>query len=161
MECPECSSIMHKDSNSVCACISCGYREERLTSTCGASYNNAGLLQGEEPKHIRYEGKERTNDAGEKSQSVEATLKQRGNRYGEFKNHAQLSQKLKIVFDDHVNDHGNPSEFTPVMSESIEMIFHKLARIANGDPTYIDNYVDIAGYAQLAVDDMNASEKSE
>ena len=35
------------------------------------------------------------------------------------------------------------------------MIFHKLARIANGDPTYIDSWTDIAGYAQLVVDDLN------
>jgi len=145
---------MHKDSNNVCSCISCGFRKEKPTSTCGATYSNKGLLQGEKPMHEYNLNAPLVNDVGEKVQSVEATLKERGSRYGAFKDHAQLSQKLKIVFDDHVSDHGNPSDFTPVISEAIEMIFHKLARIANGDPTYIDNYVDIAGYAQLVVDDF-------
>ncbi len=29
------------------------------------------------------------------------------------------------------------------------MIFHKIARIINGDPNYADSWVDIAGYATL------------
>jgi len=98
----------------------------------------------------------KTNDAGEATDiSVEATLQQRGNRYGEFKNHASLSQALKIAFDVHVVKYGQQENFTDSMSESVEMIFHKLARIANGDPTYDDTWRDIAGYAQLIVDEVN------
>lgn len=33
--------------------------------------------------------------------------------------------------------------------EAIEMILHKLARILNGDPSYADSWIDIAGYATL------------
>jgi hypothetical protein len=29
------------------------------------------------------------------------------------------------------------------------MIAHKLGRIVNGDPNYVDSWVDIAGYATL------------
>ena len=95
------------------------------------------------------------NDAGESTDiSVVDTLKQRGNRYGEFKNHATLSQEFKDIFHAHVVDYGQPAEFTPAMTEAIEMIFHKIARIANGDPTYDDNWRDIAGYAQLVVDEL-------
>ena len=98
----------------------------------------------------------KTNDGGEDtSTSVVETLKERGNRYGDFKNHADLSQQFKELFNAHVCDFGIPEDFSPVMNEAIEMIFHKLARIANGDPTYDDNYRDIAGYAQLVVDDLN------
>lgn len=98
----------------------------------------------------------KTNDAREATGlSVEATLKQRGNRYGEFHNHADLSQKLKSIFNGHVEAHGQPENFTNSMSESIEMIFHKLARTANGDPTYDDTWRDIAGYAQLIVDELD------
>lgn len=38
------------------------------------------------------------------------------------------------------------------------MIAHKLARIMNGDPNYIDNWTDIAGYAQLVVDILEQRE---
>lgn len=110
-----------------------------------SSYNNADLMKR----------KPSTNDAGEKLQSTEETLKERGNRYGEFRNHAQLSQTLKATFDNHVREYGRPEEFEPFMSEAIEMIFHKLARIANGDPTYDDNYRDIAGFAELVVKELN------
>jgi len=99
----------------------------------------------------------KTNDAGEATDlSVEETLKQRGNRYGEFTNHAELSQGLKNMFVQHVKLFGQPENFTDSMIEAAEMIMHKLARIANGDPTYDDNWRDIAGYAQLIVDEINA-----
>ena len=81
--------------------------------------------------------------------SIEDTLEQRGRNYGDFKEHAALSQKLKILFDEHVMEHGNPELFHYAMNEAIEMIFHKVARIANGDPTYADSWHDIAGYATL------------
>ena len=38
------------------------------------------------------------------------------------------------------------------MLESLTLICHKLARIANGDPFYDDSWKDIAGYSQLVVD---------
>jgi len=99
---------------------------------------------------------DKTNDAGEATNvSVETTLVQRGNRYGEFKNGAKLSQTLKSAFDKHIIKYGQPENFTASMTESLEMIFHKLARIANGDPTYDDTWRDIAGYAQLIVDEIN------
>ena len=98
----------------------------------------------------------KTNDAGEQvGVPIGDTLKQRGNRYGKFFNHAELSQELKSSFNDHVIRWGNPQAFTKSMHESIDMIMHKLARIANGDPTYDDNWRDIAGYAQLIVDELN------
>jgi hypothetical protein len=34
------------------------------------------------------------------------------------------------------------------------MIFHKIARILNGNPDYVDNWIDIAGYAKLVADDL-------
>ena len=40
----------------------------------------------------------------------------------------------------------------PYMQEALDMIQHKIARILNGDPYYEDSWVDIIGYAQLALD---------
>ena len=42
-----------------------------------------------------------------------------------------------------------------VLCEAINMICHKLGRIANGDPTYDDSWRDIAGYAMLVVRYLN------
>lgn len=81
------------------------------------------------------------------------TLTERGSRYGKFKDHAIVTQKLKAV----LRDHMGPAKWgalTPSQVESLEMICHKLGRIANGDPNYADSWVDIAGYAKLVSDEL-------
>jgi hypothetical protein len=39
------------------------------------------------------------------------------------------------------------------------MIAHKIGRILNGDPDYIDSWDDIAGYAKLVADRLRGNEK--
>ena len=93
----------------------------------------------------------KSNDAGENTDiSVKETLAQRGTRYGEFRTHAEIATKLKQIMDDNLEGVGAE----PYMYEAIHMICHKLARIANGDPFYDDSWRDIAGYAQLVVDEL-------
>jgi hypothetical protein len=41
---------------------------------------------------------------------------------------------------------------TPDQQEALDMIFHKIGRIVNGDPDYADSWIDIAGYATLVAD---------
>ena len=82
---------------------------------------------------------------------VSKVLAQRGKRYGNFEDHAKVAQQLKAVMRNHMGaDKWNG--MAPHQQESIEMICHKLGRIANGDPNYADNFVDIAGYAKLSAD---------
>ena len=93
------------------------------------------------------------------SQSINDTLKERGSRYGKFANHAELSQNLKNAVFTHINQYGI-TQLQPYQVEAMEMILHKVARIANGDPYYDDSWRDIAGYAQLVVDILNEKDKS-
>lgn len=79
---------------------------------------------------------------------VDQTLNQRGQRYGEFKTHAQITQDLKEVM--RLTD--NWEVLQPFQVEALEMIAHKIGRILNGDPNYDDSWVDIAGYAKLVAD---------
>lgn len=79
---------------------------------------------------------------------INETLKERGNRYGEFGNHARIAQELKQVMR---NTH-NWTQLSYDKQESLDMIQHKIARILNGDPNYKDNWHDISGYAKLAED---------
>lgn len=83
-----------------------------------------------------------------KSTDVDATLNQRGQRYGEFKTHAQITQDLKEVM--RLTDNWERLESFQI--EALEMIAHKIGRILNGDPNYDDSWVDIAGYAKLVAD---------
>lgn len=87
----------------------------------------------------------------ENTVKIEEVLKERGTRYGSFFQHAKITQQLKSIFFSHMNAH-NDASLTVDQKEAIEMIMHKLGRIANGDPNYVDSWVDIAGYAQLVAD---------
>ena len=87
--------------------------------------------------------------------SVDATLTERGNRYGKFKDHAELSQQLKEAM--YCAD--GWEYLSADMREALEMIQHKVARILNGDPTYADSWHDIAGYAKLVDDRLNGVER--
>lgn len=92
-------------------------------------------------------------DATPANDALTQTLTERGSRYGKFKDHAAVTQKLKAV----LRDHMGPAKWdtlTPSQVESLEMICHKLGRIANGDPNYADSWVDIAGYAKLVSDEL-------
>ena len=79
------------------------------------------------------------------SSDVNKTLDERGERYGKFTNHAELSQKLK----QEMKKKATWWDLSPSQQESLEMIANKIARILNGDPNYADNWHDIAGYATL------------
>jgi len=77
--------------------------------------------------------------------SIDNTLNERGSRYGNFEGHARITQTLKgamrvmpkwaLLKDD--------------QKEALEMTAHKIGRILNGDPNYIDSWHDIIGYIRL------------
>lgn len=90
---------------------------------------------------------------------VGEVLVERGKRYGLFKSHAEITQTLKDAIYGHIQDHNSFSKMTPSMYEAIDMICHKLGRIANGDPHYADSWVDIAGYAKLVADELQGDLK--
>jgi DNA-binding Xre family transcriptional regulator len=79
--------------------------------------------------------------------TLKEMLAERGSTYGDFAELATVAQDLKNVL---TND-----EMNAVQRECMELICTKLARIVTGNPNYADNWLDIAGYAQLAVDDIN------
>ncbi len=79
---------------------------------------------------------------------IQKTLNERKSKYGDFRGHADLSTNLKQAMRKGDSWH----DLQPYMQESLDMIQHKIARILNGDPNYEDSWVDIVGYAQLALD---------
>jgi len=83
--------------------------------------------------------------------SVGEILQQRGDRYGEYINVATTSQEIKRIIANGANITGGDDD----MSESLDMIANKIARIVNGDPYYKDSWQDIAGYAQLIVNKLD------
>lgn len=83
--------------------------------------------------------------------AIEATLTERGNRYGDFTDHARICQELKRTI------YGGPNAFAlnDVQRQALDVIADKIARIVSGDPNYADNWHDIQGYAKLAEDRLD------
>ena len=79
---------------------------------------------------------------------IDKILAERGKTHGDFSNQAECAQDLKKAFYLWTM-HNKP---TPYMKEAVDMILHKLARVATGDPSVQDHWDDIAGYATLVSD---------
>lgn len=80
---------------------------------------------------------------------LNGTLQERGSRYGSFESHAMIAQSLQSVMRGTDCIATRWDSLAPDMQQSLTVIADKIARILNGDPTYLDNWHDIQGYARL------------
>lgn len=79
--------------------------------------------------------------------NIDATLAERGDRYGAFEGHAEITQGLKDVMRNSPTSKWH--SLTHSQKEALEMTVHKIGRILNGDPNYADSWHDIIGYVRL------------
>lgn len=90
--------------------------------------------------------------------TIDKTLEERGTRYGAFTGHADITQGIKNVM------RGSPTSnwdtLTLDQKEALEMVAHKIGRILNGDPNYIDSWTDIIGYTRLVEARLIAAEEA-
>jgi spore coat protein CotF len=86
---------------------------------------------------------------------VEATLYERGTRYGDFTHHAGIAQDLQDLMRSH--GWGNLNQ---VQRQALTVIADKIARILSGDPNYADNWHDIQGYAKLVEDRLTCNQNT-
>ena len=80
--------------------------------------------------------------------ALDEILVERGQQNGDYELMAEVIQTLKME----VTRTGAYDRMTPYQQESMDMILHKIGRIAAGDPMHEDHWRDIAGYATLAAD---------
>jgi len=79
---------------------------------------------------------------------LESILQARGERYGAFADNALVAQQIK-----HALKLGpNVLCLADDQMEALHQIASKISRIVTGDPDYVDNWDDIAGYAKLVAD---------
>jgi hypothetical protein len=97
---------------------------------------------------------------------IDAILSERGSRYGKFTGHATVTQQIKDCMQAHAVERSDPriprktwDILAADQREALEMIAHKIGRILNGDPDYIDSWDDIAGYAKLVADRLRGNAK--
>ncbi len=132
------------------------WTEKELLAELVAQGNEA-LADGSNPtpleKAAMLEFKKRFRAQLHGAATIDATLKERGERYGAFDDHARLTQELKAVM--RVTSNWTKLSFS--QREALEMIANKIGRILNGDPNYHDSWHDIEGYARLVADELLAA----
>lgn len=84
--------------------------------------------------------------------NIDQTLAERGQRYGEFDEHARITQNIKRA----MIDSPNWTKLSDDKKEALDMVAHKIGRILNGDPEYHDSWHDLVGYAKLVADALIA-----
>jgi len=80
--------------------------------------------------------------------TVAEILAERGTRYGNFATQAEITQQLERE----MQRWPGWSKLAHDQREALHMIAHKIGRILNGDPDYVDSWQDIAGYAELVAE---------
>lgn len=85
-------------------------------------------------------------------ETIQETLKDRGKVHGNFVDNANIAQYIK---DRYRSIDTNWDTMSNSMQEALDMIGHKIARILAGDPTHVDHWHDIAGYATLVENELN------
>lgn len=84
---------------------------------------------------------------------LDSILEARGERYGRFADNAGISQSIKFAARAGLNYHALDND----QLEAIDQIAAKISRIVTGDPDYVDNWDDIAGYAKLVADRLRSN----
>lgn len=79
------------------------------------------------------------------TEHIEKILQERRSRYGDFKEHARITQGIKTL----LSSAKGYQDMSSDKREALEMIAHKIGRIVNGDPEYKDSWLDCIGYARL------------
>lgn len=88
---------------------------------------------------------ERYKDKEAPVNTVTDMLEERGARYGDFCGHAKITMDLKRAM--HASK--NWADLSDDKKECLDMVAHKIGRILNGDPEYLDSWQDCIGYLTL------------
>ena len=86
---------------------------------------------------------------------INALLAERARTHGDYAVHALITQDLKRVLTHHVGDLDR--RLDDDMTETLDMIAHKIGRIIAGNPAEPDHWRDIAGYAQLVANRLEST----
>lgn len=76
---------------------------------------------------------------------IQDILETRATTHGDFEDNATVSQLIK----DAMHSSRNWGKLSAVQREGLEQIATKISRLLSGDHTYLDNPVDIQGFARL------------
>ena len=140
-----------------------GYSPREITQRMDASYNYAWTLQKElatekaaakaaakAAKETIIEPKPEPEVEAKKEEEVNTVLNEREDQYGSYMQSSDTAIKIKSAMHNAIAR--NDLHLYPDQLMSLDMIAVKVSRIVNGNPSYRDSWLDIAGYAMLVAD---------
>ena len=127
-----------------------GHGTSEIARMLGMNYGHAWNIRKEMLAKTKPEPKP---EPAPEANKVEAILAQRGRDYGDYPQKAGFIQNMKLL----IRMSPNWFDMDPDMRESVDMIATKMGRIAYGDPSHLDSWVDIAGYAKLVSDRLQGN----
>lgn len=130
--CPDC---LNSDNPSG-MCDACAEKRNERVAQKYKSDLPTGVIDGDVDDLIRAE-------------STHDLLEDRKKQYGEYRKVAKCAQQLKRVLRKFIDF----ELLNSTQAESLDMICNKLARL-QGDADLVDTWRDIAGYAQLVVNEL-------
>ena len=90
-------------------------------------------------------------DIRKRAYSIVDLLNERQQTHGSFQLNAAISQNLKQIM---YHQPGYP-HLTVIQREVLDMLCLKLSRILSGSGSHADHWKDIAGYATLALNEID------
>lgn len=81
-------------------------------------------------------------------------IAQRASTHGDFRDNARVSRQLKTLF-----KNNTLFKLKDFQAEGLDLIALKISRILTGNPNYVDNWDDIAGYAKRVADYLRDGNK--
>jgi transposase len=91
----------------------------------------------------------------DKPEQLEKILDKRAEQYGTFMRNADIAIKLKQVI--HNAMVREDTQLYPDQLQALDMIVTKIGRILTGNPSHLDSWIDIAGYAKLVSDRLQGN----
>ncbi|HED4458324.1 TPA: hypothetical protein R4340_000340 [Pasteurella multocida] len=85
---------------------------------------------------------------------IKEVLNDRQNTHGSFQMNATITQSMEY----YLRKGDSYNRWSLEQKEAAHMILQKLSRAANGDPTHRDTWLDIVGYATLALESLGVTE---
>jgi hypothetical protein len=150
----------------VYTCMMCGAQSDELNKlphTDSCLYKKPVWETSPAPKSDPFAVGERVPEVPQivNGTNLGDVLAARGAKYGEFVNHAEVTQNLKALISSGFYQYNEKvaQNLAPDQQEALDMICHKIGRIVCGDPDYADSWIDIAGYAKLVADRLEKEEK--
>lgn len=116
--------------------------------------------QAEEPKPAAVKEPKPTSNGADDiramaQESMDALIAKRAEQYGSFMFSANIAVRLKGVMHNAIAQ--QDLHLAPDQMLALDMIAVKISRLLAGNPSHLDSWVDIAGYAKLVSDRLQGN----